>query len=102
MFTENVANSRYFGIDEIQALKLHDKIKSVFLPDKCTCKSFEIIPVCENRISKKTSLTCNINLSNNSFESTPAESAAGGTRLYIYNCLSYKPLLTLTLTRSLK
>ena len=36
MFTENVVNSRYFGIDEIQALKLHDKIKSVFLPDKRT------------------------------------------------------------------
>ena len=57
---ENVANSRYLNIDEIQALKLHDKKKvSLFLPYKCmlieqnfddleylikfTTKSFDII-----------------------------------------------------------
>ena len=33
---KNVANSRYFDIDEIKALKLHDKKKLlIFLPYKC-------------------------------------------------------------------
>ena len=31
----NVVNSRYFDIDEIQALKLHDKKLPIFLPYKC-------------------------------------------------------------------
>ena len=51
---------------------------------------FDIIPVSETRISKKTSLTCNINLKNYSFLSTQTECAAGGTLLYIFNRLSYK------------
>ena len=32
---ENVVNSRYFDIDEIQALKLNDKKLPIFLPYKC-------------------------------------------------------------------
>ena len=32
---ENVVNSRYFDVDEIQALKLRDKKVSIFLPYKC-------------------------------------------------------------------
>ena len=32
---ENVVNSRYFDIDELQALKLHDKKLCIFLPYKC-------------------------------------------------------------------
>ena len=32
---ENVVNSRYFDVDEIQALKLRDKKVSSFLPYKC-------------------------------------------------------------------
>ena len=76
---ENVANSRFFGIDEIQVLKLHDKKNSLSFFHvnacslnknfddleyllKCTNKSFNIIAVTETRISKKTSLICNINL----------------------------------------
>ena len=82
---ENVVNSRYFDIDEMQALKLHDKktpfhINACSLNKnfddleyllKCTNKSFDIIVVSETRISKKASLACNINLKNYSFESTP-------------------------------
>ena len=82
---ENVVNSRYFDIDEMQALKLHDKktpfhINTCSLNKnfddleyllKCTNKSFDIIVVSETRISKKASLACNINLKNYSFESTP-------------------------------
>ena len=104
---ENVVNSRYFDIDEIQALKLLDKkILSFFHINacslnknfddmeyllKCTNKSFDITAVGETRISEKTSLTCNINLKNYSFESAPTESSADGTFLYISNRLSCKP-----------
>ena len=75
--SENVVNSRYFDIDEIQALKLHDKTNSLSLFHinacslnkkfddleyllKCTNKSFDIIALSETRISKKAFLTCNI------------------------------------------
>ena len=57
---------------------------------KCTKKSFDITAVSETRISKKTSLTWNVNLKNYSFESTSTESSEGGTLLYISNHLSYK------------
>ena len=110
---ENVVNSRYFDIDEMQALKLHDKktpfhINACSLNKnfddleyllKCTNKSFDVIAVSETRISKKTSLTCNINLKNYSFESTPTESSAGGTLLYISNRLSYKPRFDLNIVK---
>ena len=65
-------------------------------------KSFDIIAVNETRISKKTSLTCNINLKIYSFESTPTESSAGGTFLYISNCLSYKPSFDLNTLKKIK
>ena len=57
---------------------------------KCTNKNFDKIAVSETRISKKTSLTSNINLNNYYFETTPTESTAGGTMLYVSNRLSYK------------
>ena len=57
---------------------------------KCTKKDFDIFAVSETRISKKTSLTSNINLNNYYFETTPTESTAGGTMLYVSNRLSYK------------
>ena len=107
---ENVVNSRCFDIDQIQSLKLSQKEKSLSLSLfhinacslnknfndlvyllKCTNNNFDIIAVSEIRISKKTSLTCNINLNNYSFERTPTESTAGGTMLYVSNRLSYKP-----------
>ena len=78
---ENVVNSRYFDIDEIQALKLYDKKNSLSFFHinacslnknfddleyllKCTNKSFDKITLSETRISKKTSTTCHINLKN--------------------------------------
>ena len=87
---ENVVNSRYFDIDQIQSLKFSEKEKSlsffhinacslnknfddlVYLL-KCTNKTFDIIAVSETRISKKISLTSNIDLNNYSFQSTPTE-----------------------------
>ena len=107
---ENVVNSRYFNIDQIQSLEFCQKEKSLSLslpPHinacslnknfddlvyllKCKNKNFDIIAVSETRISKKTSLTSNINLNNYYFETTPTESTAGGTMLYVSNRLSYK------------
>ena len=107
---ENVVNSRYF---EFQSLEFCQKEKSLSLSLslslfhinacslsknfdnlvyllKCTKKNFDIIAVSETRISKKTSLTSNINLNNYYFETTPTESTAGGTMLYVFNRLSYK------------
>ena len=106
---ENVVNSRYFDIDQIQSLEFCQKEKSLSLSPfhinscslsknfddlvyllKYTNKNFDIIAVSETRISKKTSLTSNINLNNYYFETTPTESTAGGTMLYVSNRLSYK------------
>ena len=83
---ENVVNSRYFNIDQIQSLEFCQKEKSLSLFHinacslnknfddlvyllKCTNKNFDIIAVSETRISKK--LTSNINLNNYYFETTP-------------------------------
>ena len=69
---------------------------------KCTNKSFDIIAVSETRTSKKTSLTCNINLKNYYFESTPRESSACGTLLYVSDRLSYKPCFDLNILKKIK
>ena len=113
---ENAVNSRYFDIDQIQSLKFPQKDKSlsffhinacslnksfddlVYLL-KCTSKTFDTIAVSETRISKKTSVIFNVNLNNYSFESTPTESWAGGTMLYIYNHLSCKPRADLNMCK---
>ena len=110
---ENVVNSRYFDIDEMQALKLHVKKNSIsFLHInacslnknfddleyllKCTNKSFDIIVVSETRISKKASLACNINLKNYSFESTP-QNPQQVEHFYIFLIVSHiNHALTLT------
>ena len=105
---ENVVNSKYYNIDQIQTLKFPNKQKSLALFHinacslnknfddldhllKCTNKVFSIIAVTETRITKQTSLTTNINLRNYAIEFTPTESTAGGTLLYIASHLSYKP-----------
>ena len=49
-----------------------------------------LIVITETRIPKNVSVTQNVLLNNYSFEHTCTESAAGGTLLYIANCLSYK------------
>ena len=95
-------NSNYYDIDQIQTLKFPEKNKSLSLFHinacplsknfdelehllRCTNKVFGIVAVSETRITKKTSLTSNINLQNYSFEFTPTETNAGGTLLYIAN-----------------
>ena len=59
--------------------------------------SFDIIAVSETKISRKTSLNCNIKLKNYSFELSTTEFSAGGTLLYISNRLSYKPRFDLNI-----
>ena len=92
---ENVVNSNYYDIDQLQTLKFLEKSKPLSLYHinacslnknfddlqhllKCTNKVFDIVAVSETRIMKKTSLTSNISLNNYSFEFTPTESTAGG------------------------
>ena len=104
----NVVNSKYYDIDQIQALKSPNKHKSQPYSKlmhcslnknfddlghllKCTNKVFDIIAVTETRITKQTSLTTNINLRNYAIKFTPTESSAANTLLYIASHLPYNP-----------
>ena len=51
---------------------------------------FDIICISESRISKKNSLTSNIDIQRDNIEQTPTESSAGGSLIYISQKLSYK------------
>ena len=102
---ENVVNSNYYDIDQLQTLKFPEKNKPLSLFHIIACslnknfddlqhllkrtnKVFDIVAVSETRIMKKTSLTSNINLSNYSFKFTPTESTAGGrSSTYPIACL---------------
>ena len=103
----NVANSKYYDIDQIQTLKFPKKHKSLALFHinacslnknfddldhllKCTNKVFDIAAVTA-RITNQSTITTNINLRNYAIEFTPTESSAGGMLLYISSHLSYKP-----------
>ena len=104
---ENVIQSKYYDIDELQQLKIPNKEKSLsfFHINSCslnknfeelqnlllsTNTQFDVIAITETRIMKNTSVTQNIELSNYSFEHAPRESSSGGTLLYIANHLSHK------------
>ena len=94
---ENVVNSKYYDIDQIQTLKFPNKHKSLALFHINACslnnnfEDLDLIAVTETRITKQTSLTTNINLRNYATEFTPTESSAGDMLLYIASHLSYKP-----------
>ena len=104
---EKISSSKYYDIDEMHNLKIPHKNKSLslFYINACslnknfddlqhllssTKKVFDIIAVSETIITKQVSLLNNLNLNHYSFEFTPTETSAGGTRLYIANHLSYK------------
>ena len=110
---DNVVNSKYYSINEIQSLKAANKNKSPSMFHilslnknfndlecllKCTNKKFDVVAVSEIRISRNALKLRNIRLKNYSVESTPTESSAGGTVLYIANHLSYKPCNDLNMT----
>ena len=60
---------------------------------------FDIICISESRISKKNSLTTNIDTPGYNIEQTPTESSAGGSLIYISQKLSYKVRKDLQLHR---
>ena len=114
---ENVVQSKYYDIDELQTMKIPNKDKSLALFHinacslnknfnelehllSCTNKNFDVIAISETRITKNISLTNNLTMNNFSFEFTPTESSAGGTLFYVANCLSYKPHLDLNVYKS--
>ena len=101
---EKIALSKYYDIDEMHNIEIPQKINSLSLFHintcsfnksfddlqhllSCTQKNFDIIVISETKITKNISLLNNLNLSNYSFEFTPAETSAGGTFLYIVNHL---------------
>ena len=104
---ENVIQSKYYDIDELQQLKIPNKEKSLSLFHISSCSlnknfeelqnllqstniTFDVIVIIETRIPKNVSITQNIASNNYSFEHTPTESTAGGTLLDTANHLSYK------------
>ena len=54
-------------------------------------QKFDIICISESRLSSKYPQTTNIDLPGFKMERTPTESSAGGTLIYIFQSLSYKP-----------
>ena len=63
-------------------------------------KYFDIIAVSETMITRKTSITSNINLQNHYVEFTLTESKTGGTLLYIANHLCFKPCTDFSLNKA--
>ena len=104
---ENVIQSKYYDIDELQKLKIPNKENSLSLFHINSCSlnkhfeelqnllqstniNFDVIAITDTRIPKNNSVTQNFVLNNYSFEHAPTESSAGGTLLYITNRLSHK------------
>ena len=114
---ENVVQSKYYDIDELQTMKIPNKDKSLALFHinacslnknfnelehllSCTNKNFDVIAISETRITKNISLTNNLTMNNFSFEFTPTKSSAGGTLLYVANHLSWKAHLDLNIYKN--
>ena len=104
---ENVIQSKYDNVDELQQLKVSNKEKSLFLFHTSSCSlnknfeelqnlvqstntDFDVIAIKKTRIPKNVSITQNIVLNNYFFGQIPIESSSGGTLSYIANRLSYK------------
>ena len=103
---ENVSESKYYDIDELQKIKIPNKenflslfhINSFSLNKsfeefenllQSTNIDFDLIAITGTRIPKNVSVTQNSVLNNYSFEDAPTESSAGDTFLYIANRFSY-------------
>ena len=97
---ENVINSNYYDIDQLQTLKEFTDKSSLFLFHLNTCSlskniddfehliqstksDFDIIAVSES-ISKYKLPQIDISIPNYSYEFCPMEANAGGTLIYIY------------------
>ena len=114
--TDNVVNSKYYSINEIQLLQANkNKSLSMFHINTCslninfdgfeyllksTNKQFDVVAITETIITGNISSLHNINLKNYAIESTLTESLAEGALLYIANLLSYKPHQNLNMFRN--
>ena len=104
---ENVINSNYYDIDQLQTLKeftvksslslfhLNTSSLSKNIDDfehliQSTKTDFDIIAVSESRITKNKLPPIDINIPNYSYEFCPTKANAGGTLIYIRDHLSYK------------
>ena len=102
---EKISSSKYYDIEEVDNIQIPHKNKSLFNINacslnknfanlqhllSCTKTKFDIIAISETKITKKVSLSNNLNLNDYSFEFTSTETSAGGTLFYITNHLSYK------------
>ena len=106
--SENIINSKYYNIDEIQSLnKLNSKrTLSLIHINSCSLSkniedlefllnsasiNFDVIAISETRIIKGKTPVNSLNLMNYRHEFCRTELSAGGTLLYIRYHLSYKP-----------
>ena len=104
---ENVLNSNYYDIDQLQTLTGFTDKSSLSLFHLNTCSlskniddfehliqstktDFDIIAVSESRIAKNKLPPTDISIPNYSYEFCPIEANASGTSIYIGNRLSYK------------
>ena len=104
---ENIINSNYYDIDQLQTLKEFTDKSSLSLFHLNTCllskniddfehliksakTDFDMIGVSESRITKNKSQSIDISIPNYSYEFCPTEANAGGTLIYVRNHLSYK------------
>ena len=114
---ENVINSNYYDIDQLQTLKeftnksslspfhLNTSSLSKNIDDfeqliQSTKTDFDIIAVSESRITKKKLPPIDISIPNYSYKFCPMETNAGGTLIYIRNHLSYKMRIDLKIYKS--
>ena len=104
---ENVVNSNYYDIDQLQTLKEFSDEGSLSLFHQSTCSllknidgfehliqstktDFDIIAVFESRITENKLPPIDISIPNYSYEFRPTVGNAGGTLIFIRNHLSYK------------
>ena len=104
---ENVINSNYYDIDQLQTFKEFTHKSSLCLFHLNTCSlskniddfelfiqstktDFDIIAVSESRITKNKPSSIDVSIPNYSYEFCPMEAKAGGTLIYIRNHHSCK------------
>ena len=114
---ENVINSNYYDIDQLQTLKEFTDKRSFSLFHlntssltkniddfeqliQSTKSDFDIIAVSQSRITKNKLRPIDISIPNYSYEFCPTEANAGGTLIYIRNHLSYKTRNNLKIYKS--
>ena len=117
--TENVINSNYDDIDQLQTLKEFTEKSSLSLFHLNTCSfsknmddiehliqstknDFDIIAVSESRINKNKLPPIDISIPNYTYEFCTTEANADGTLIYIRNHLSYKTRNDLKIYKSLQ